>query len=99
MAKEVKERKGKNGVTHVSLADDRYLALTEGGQNRARELGYTGFVYTPDDKGGIDRAHKMIEEGGGVGTVGACMLINYIALKVAEEEQDAKMLNRKGELK
>ena len=100
MAKDVKERKGKKkGETIIMMGDDRYFKLTEGGQNRAKELGYTGMVYTPTDQKGIDRAHKMIEMGGAHGLVGAGMLINFQALRVAEEEQDAKMLDRKGELK
>ena len=99
MAKDVKERAGKKkGETILTLGDDAYFKLTEGGQNRAKALGYSGFIYTPQTQANIDRAHKMIEEGKGVGLVGAGMLINYLALKVAGEEAKAKVLNRKGEV-
>lgn len=100
MAKAVRERPGKTkGSKIITMGDDRYFELTEGGQARARALGYSGMIYTPQNQKDIDRAHEMCKMGGPHGLVGAGMLINFIALKVAEEETDAKVLNRKGELK
>jgi len=98
MAKAKKERKNRDGSTTITMGDDRYFDLTEGGQERAHKLGYSGMIYTPQNKADIDKAHKMCEMGGAHGLVGAGMLLNYVALKVAKEEVKAGILNRKGEI-
>jgi hypothetical protein len=81
-------------TTKKKNGGSRYSELTKKGQNRAKQLGYAGMIYTPTGQADIDRAHKMIMEGGGVGLVGAGMLVNFQALRVAEEEQEANVLDK-----
>ena len=99
MAKELKEKKNKDGSKTIGMGDDSYYEMSEAGQNRAKALGYNGFFYTPQNQADMTRAQDMLTDKSGGAMIGAQMLMNYVALKVATEEDGKGLLKKSGKLK